>query len=617
MTNATSYGPLSKNFRSNDDLDFLFLREKGISYIQELSRTIWTDFNTHDPGVTLLEILCYGITDLGYRLSLPVQDLLFDGEKRNYLKDHFHLGPEVLPCKALTTLDYRMLFIDLEGVKNCWLEPYTKKVYADCKHFKLSYDPGIWEGLPQKYHRSFDLRGLHRIIVDTEPGASIASIKKQIFRLYHANRNLCEDLVEVVEVVTQPIQVCAIIDIAPEADEESVSATIQWKIDQYFSPDLPFYSFREMSAKGYSMDQMFEGPSLTHGFLDPEEVKNASLRTEVRQSDIIQLIMEVEGVNSIRDIRINNCEEGSVQGSWVLQIDPGKKPGLCDKSKFNFYKGLLPVNVNETEVKAQKDRLQRQQFEERYQGNAKVPSMPEPDNYPLGEYISIRNDFPEVYGVGPVGLPDSVDAVRKVQTRQFKSYLTFFDQILGSYFQHLSQVKSLLSVFTTSERTYFSQAITDIGDEADFLNAEYAEDAFQNALFSDFDESNARNQRIKDHLLARFAEKFSEYAFIMKKIYGEGVDQQVLDTKSRFLKEYGGFSLERATAMNYYRQPLTNLWDSKNTSGVEKEWLYWQEFGISCEKIWPDHLWRSIRLLMQVVTLFTVGGFMINTGAYY
>ncbi|WP_162415420.1 hypothetical protein [Cyclobacterium roseum] len=570
MTTATSYSPLSKNIRSNDDLDFQFLREKGISYIQEMSRSIWTDYNTHDPGITVLEILCYALTDLGYRLSLPVQDLLFEGDKRNYLKDHFHLGPEVLPCKALTELDYRMLVIDLQGVKNCWLEPYTKTVYADCKNFKLSYDSGIWEGLPQKYHRSFDLKGLHRILVDTEPEVSIASIKKQVFRLYHANRNLCEDLVEVVEVTTQPIQVCAIIDIAPEANEEQVSAIIQWKIEQYFSPDLQFYSFQEMAAKGYSMDQMFEGPSLTHGFLDPEEVRKASLRKEVRQSDIIQLIMEVEGVNSIRDIRINNCEEGSEQGSWVLKIDPGKKPGLCDKSKFNFYKGLLPVNVNERAVNAHKEKLRREQYDAQYQGKAKEPSMPEPEDYPLGEFISIRNDFPEVYGVGPVGLPDSVDAERKVQTEQFKAYLTFFDQILGSYFKHLSQVKSLLSVFTTSERTYFSQAVTDIGDEGGFLNEEYAEESFQQGLFSAFDESNARNQKIKDHLLARFAEKFSEYAFIMKKIYGEGVDQQVLDTKSYFLKEYGNFSVERASAMNYYRQPLSNLWDSNNTSGIEK-----------------------------------------------
>ena len=41
------------------------LREMGIEEIQKLSGKIWTDFNLHDPGVTILEQLCYALTDLG------------------------------------------------------------------------------------------------------------------------------------------------------------------------------------------------------------------------------------------------------------------------------------------------------------------------------------------------------------------------------------------------------------------------------------------------------------------------------------------------------------------------------------------------------------------------
>ena len=36
----------------------------------------WSDFNTHDPGITILEALCYAITDLAYRTSLPIPDLI-------------------------------------------------------------------------------------------------------------------------------------------------------------------------------------------------------------------------------------------------------------------------------------------------------------------------------------------------------------------------------------------------------------------------------------------------------------------------------------------------------------------------------------------------------------
>ncbi|MBD3628902.1 hypothetical protein [Cyclobacterium sp.] len=570
MMNSKTYGPISKDVHSNDDLDFQFLRKEGISKIQKLGSGLWTDFNTHDPGVTILEVLCYAITDLGYRLSLPVQDLLFEGDKKSFLKDHFHLGSDVLPCKALTELDYRMLFIDLKGVRNCWLEPYQQTLYADCKNLKMSYHPEVLEGIAPKDSRSFELKGLHRILVDVEEEVSVELVKKRIRKSYHENRNLCEDLVEVVSVDEHPIQVCAIIELEAEADEEWIAASIDQAIRQYFSPDIRFYSFSEMLDKGYTTDQIFEGPALKHGFLDPEEVKQASLRKEIRQSDIIQLIMDLEGVTAIREIRINHCEQENEDGGWVIAVDPGKKPVLCDKSKFNFFKGLLPVNVNQERVANYKEVLRKEQHDLQYGMKEKSYSLPEPYSYPLGEYASIRNDFPEVYGVGPIGLPETVDPEWKRKANQLKAYLSFFDQVLVSYFQHLSQVKSLLSVFTTSEKTYFTRTVTDIGDHNEFLIEGYTTGDLNEELFGAFDEANARNQKIKDHLLARFAEKFSDYAFLMKKIYGTGIDQQVLETKSFFLKEYGKISVERSTAMNYYQQPLNRIWDSDNTSGFEK-----------------------------------------------
>lgn len=37
-----------------DGLDFKGLREEGIRVAQTLSGGVWTDYNLHDPGVTLL-----------------------------------------------------------------------------------------------------------------------------------------------------------------------------------------------------------------------------------------------------------------------------------------------------------------------------------------------------------------------------------------------------------------------------------------------------------------------------------------------------------------------------------------------------------------------------------
>ncbi len=57
-------------------MDFALLREEGIRRIQKLAGDTWTDHNLHDPGVTILEQLCYAITDLSYRLDFEMKDLL-------------------------------------------------------------------------------------------------------------------------------------------------------------------------------------------------------------------------------------------------------------------------------------------------------------------------------------------------------------------------------------------------------------------------------------------------------------------------------------------------------------------------------------------------------------
>ena len=57
-------------------IDWETLRAEGLGHLQALSGHLWTDYNLHDPGVTLLELLCYAITDLDQRLSLEIADLV-------------------------------------------------------------------------------------------------------------------------------------------------------------------------------------------------------------------------------------------------------------------------------------------------------------------------------------------------------------------------------------------------------------------------------------------------------------------------------------------------------------------------------------------------------------
>lgn len=104
-------------------MDFELLRAEGIKHLEDLATFIWTDFNAHDPGITILEVLCYALTDLGYRVNLPFEDLMA-GESGNY-KGLFFGAEESLSISPVTELDYRKLLIDVPGVRNAWLERIT------------------------------------------------------------------------------------------------------------------------------------------------------------------------------------------------------------------------------------------------------------------------------------------------------------------------------------------------------------------------------------------------------------------------------------------------------------------------------------------------------------
>src|SRR3954470_21538020 len=92
--------------------DFNFLRSEGIKLIERLSGKVWTDYNTHDPGITLLEALCYTLTDLGYRTLFDMKDLLSTEQGRlESWENVFFTARQILPCNPVTLGDYRKVII--------------------------------------------------------------------------------------------------------------------------------------------------------------------------------------------------------------------------------------------------------------------------------------------------------------------------------------------------------------------------------------------------------------------------------------------------------------------------------------------------------------------------
>lgn len=578
MSTIKNYKKIPKDLSSNDDLDFDFLKKTGVEYIEAMGGGLWSDLNDHDPGITMLEMLSYAITDLGARMDLPIETLIASKEDLE-LRNQFYRAEEILPTCPVTPTDYRKLFIDIDGVRNCWLVKVTDRLlHVDCTNNILSYSPFEDETIEKT---STALQGLNCLLVNYEEDADTAVVDQQILNKYHANRNLCEDLVEIKSIQNQPIAVCAAIELEREADQNKIHAQIIDALQQYFATEIFRYSLKEMLEKGYRMDEIFDGPLLTNGFIDSQELKKADLRSEVRLSDIVNLIMSLEGVISISNITMQGCgitQEGS---EWLICIDPFFQPvlsptpdmggptGECElQSVFNYKKDVLPVQYDPELVADELDAILEARIKQNTLASLDMfPSIPQGNVLEIGDTTTIMNDFPETYGIGPYGLPANASITRKAQAKQLKGYLLFFDQILATYFAHLGKIKDLFSMNSGNAPTYFTQAVKDVKGFEELVN-DYPEndDAFlSEKLISLLDGNIARRNEVLDHLLARFAEQFSEYAFILNAMYGANAEEMLVESKEQFLAEYVSLSRRRGKGENLNEY----VWETTKVSGLQ------------------------------------------------
>jgi hypothetical protein len=566
---------IAQNPQREAALDHASLYQLGLERIQSLSKSLWTDFNVHDPGVTTLEILCYALTDLSYRASMPVADLLA-GKENNAanMRRQFFSARQILPNRPLTVNDYRKLLIDLKGVKNAWIQPATHTLYAHTYRKQLmprdNGEPGVV---------AVDIGGLYNVLIDFMDDLKAAE-KKQVLSdvqdVLHANRNLCEDFVSIKEVKSQDFILCGEFELARNADSAIVKSQILFQVQQFLAPAVANYSLGEMLEKTkpngekYHSDDLFNGPALSCGFIPDDELETGDLRQQVRLSDLINIIMDIEGVVAISDILLNPLGRSKpLDNKWVVDVEAGEKINLSmDQSRLVLRKNGMPLVPAQAEVDASIAALQqaaRSKLETEQLDDLDIPSgrYRSPQNY-----HAFQNHFPAVYGLSDVGLTANADEKRKAQALQFKGYLLFFEQLLADYLAQLAHVRELFSTDPSLTRTYFYQLVESFRDH----QAVYADGFSPQDFIEQIEDPSVlidRRNRFLDHLIARFAEQFSRFADVMYSAFDSN-PETLVRYKCDFLNSYPQISSDRGLAYNYSLPELTDIWNSNNISGLEK-----------------------------------------------
>lgn len=92
-----------------DPLGFDALRLQAITAAQQASGELWTDYNLHDPGVSLLEALCFALTEDLFAARQPVPQLLGLGPQHGaaaWARFGLHTPQALLPCHPSTRPDW-------------------------------------------------------------------------------------------------------------------------------------------------------------------------------------------------------------------------------------------------------------------------------------------------------------------------------------------------------------------------------------------------------------------------------------------------------------------------------------------------------------------------------
>jgi hypothetical protein len=316
---ATARLNTPNNLPVDPALDQRELFQQGVRWIQQYSGRIWTDHNLHDPGIMLLEAACEAIADLSYRTLHPVEDLIQPD-------DAALVTPlEVLTCDPITELDLRsLLLLHHAQIENVWIAPKEDA-------------PGAFSVKVQKSQETGD-------------------IKNAVYATLQSHRGLGQSfaLDDISILTSETIHFCAEVDILADRQLDILQQQIKTAFEEYCSPKIRRAAVTDSRAElanqlGMSLDTelpgLINGPALDAELVNRHDLITRKPRTQVRLSDLLSLLMDLDGVLNVRRACIYRNPANSTCDGWVIDVSPECVPSIRFEENIRFYVAGKPVDI--------------------------------------------------------------------------------------------------------------------------------------------------------------------------------------------------------------------------------------------------------------------------------
>ena len=365
------------------------LQEKALKNIQRLAGDGWTDYNRHDPGVTLLDVLNYGLLETDYRLGFSLSDYLIREGGDFFPRKHALYSPsEVFPVNPVTETDYRKLFVsnieDLSDVRVI--------VHPESGTYDFMLD--VWSDTGEVRRKQ---------------------IIKEVYRLYHSHRNLCENVGTVRFLEYDILYLCAGIEADDSIEANQLMARVFFEVQEFLRAGIRFRRVDELLAEGKTSDEILDGPEQGRMVVD-----DASLCTDWSEYDVswlYQKLRSLPGVNRISSLYFTNGTEeirGNLRRKSIFQgyalADLGNKGHEVQLTRRSQ---LVPILWDDVQRRLYAMRTTLYGAQNRTTDKAVLDSAPGGIYRDVFSHYPLRKDLPGCY-------QRSID-------EQTNEYLTIFD----------------------------------------------------------------------------------------------------------------------------------------------------------------------------------------------
>lgn len=450
-----------------DAIAFDALWQQAHEVVTALSGDVWTDTGDHDPGVALLQSATWNCSDISYRASLPLNDLLTRQDRKPLFPEEF--GPEqVLTCNTVTAEDYRRALLDLHSSDIKALDTSEQDfLFSDVSLIQEPEDHHFhWWYNAEKREYSFteptvtndddkktlSLRGnLWLSLVPTRYTQSLLSGNRTVVEQHLASfladhRNLGEAVSRITWLQPATFSPRMTIELADNiSDINQVAAQIYQVTEAFLRPVVARYTTEQRRALGDTGDVIFEGPMLKHGWQQTAPSQISSGGYVLNLGPLVNLLLAIPGVASLSTLLVDTGDGHitAVKGdSWRWRVADGYYPLLWGEASLE-----LLATTNGPLTLVSKGGIRNTLIKEKMAGYLTQADLIEmsPTVLPAGRfrdqtgYTPVGQRLPECYALQQPG------AVIDDQTRAVHQFLLPVDQLLADGAAELAMLPTLLA----------------------------------------------------------------------------------------------------------------------------------------------------------------------------